>query len=68
MFGPFDILALHGSSQTGEILRTRLDPLVQKFGKDCTWSFPDGPVEHALLDGDSVPRRSWFKKEARKFI
>ena len=54
------LLCLHGSRQTGEIFRTRLDRLSKKLNDQWELVFPDGPHPLPLEPGDDVPLRSWF--------
>jgi len=59
------ILALHGNTQTGEVFRTRLEPLLSAVSKSTGlksfgFDFPDGPVELEKQAGDDVSRRSWW--------
>lgn len=60
-------LGLHGNTQTGEIFRTRLDPLLSRLSKSSSqtteWVFPDGPVALEKQDGDDVNRRSWYLRK-----
>ena len=59
----FKILGLHGSSQTGEIFHTRLEPLITKSPPGFTWEFPDGPIELGRREKeDEVSRRAWYDR------
>ena len=61
----FKILGLHGSSQTGEIFRTRLEPICSKFSGNAaaTWEFPDGPILLEKQENDDVARRVWYDRK-----
>ena len=56
------ILCLHGKHQNGEVFRTRLGRLPRKLGAECVYI--DGPIELDLREGDTVPLRSWFMRDA----
>ena len=56
-------LVLHGNQQTGELFRTRIESFVSKCPSSLvSFTFPDGPVELEKLDGDDLPKRSWWRK------
>ncbi|KAJ3125333.1 hypothetical protein HK100_010859 [Physocladia obscura] len=55
------ILALHGSRQTADIFRERLQRLEDELvAEGAVVVYINGPVELALEPGDSVALRSWF--------
>lgn len=51
------ILALHGSQQNAEVLRTRLGRIVPKVRKYATFSYLDAPHILPLKDGDEIRYR-----------
>ena len=57
------VLCLHGSRQTGEVLRTRLYKIIARTGNSLHFVFPDGPIELDLLEGDNVPLRAWLSDD-----
>ena len=62
MEAPRTLLCLHGSQQTGEILRTRLGKVVQKARKTVDTVFVDAPHSSPLKPGDDVPLRHWWDR------
>ncbi|KAJ3394016.1 hypothetical protein HDU84_000515 [Entophlyctis sp. JEL0112] len=64
------ILCLHGSQQTAEIMRERLNRLERALTHPQTASpladliYIDGPILLPLRHGDSVPMRTWFSDPA----
>jgi hypothetical protein len=50
----FRVLALHGSQQNAEVLRTRLGRIVPKAKKHASFVFLDAPHILPLKDGDEI--------------
>ena len=65
----FRVLALHGSQQNAEALRTRLGRIVPKLKKYAAFIYLDAPHILPLRDGDEVRYQSkdyfMFSDEAR---
>ncbi|KAJ3166161.1 hypothetical protein HK101_012002 [Irineochytrium annulatum] len=61
------VLALHGSSQTAEILSSRLERLAALFSSlpiPHEIVYVDGPHVLPLRDGDQVATRTWYERGA----
>jgi ribosome-binding ATPase YchF (GTP1/OBG family) len=59
------ILALHGKRQNAEVMRTRLGRLVPKLKKIGVDLFiAEAPHDLPMEEGDSVPMKTWFERNA----
>ena len=56
------LLCLHGSQQTGEILRSRLGNIVKKARKNTDVVFIDAPHASPVKPGDEVALRHWWDR------
>lgn len=48
------VLALHGSQQNGEVMRTRLGRIVPKIKKIASFSYFDAPHSLPIKEGNEV--------------
>ena len=62
------VLCLHGAQQTSETFRSKLGNLVTKLRRVVELDFIDGPHECALREGDELPTRTWFLRDAERRV